>query len=321
MRFENIEFLWLLLTIFPILFLKKANHNSFESCFDKEILKKMTSHNKTLSLKIRELLFVGALASAIIALARPIIDNGQIKVNSSNIDIMVGFDISNSMFSDDIYPNRFEFSKIKFDEFLSNLKDAKVGVFGFSSQAFLISPLTRDFNTLKFLVKNMKFDYVSLKGTSIISALEVTNDLLKDSKQKVLLLFSDGGDKSDYSQEISYAKNHNIAIYIYATATQKGGVIKTKNGVFKDKNGDIVVVKRNDKIKELALQSGGAYLAYSLSKNDIKAITQDIKSKFKNHKRKSKTIRDTKELFYYPLLLAILLFIISFSSLPTRKQR
>ncbi len=320
MVFENSEYLWLLLLILPLGFFLKESKQSLEAHFDPSILKKMRHSHRTLSKKVRNLLLIMALALGIVALARPIINNGEIKVQSSSIDVMVGFDISHSMFAEDVYPNRFEFAKRKFDTFLEQMKESRISVIGFSSKAFLISPLTKDIGSLKFLVKNMSFDNMSLKGTDIHSTLEVTSDLLKKQKRKALLLFTDGGDKSDYSKEIAYAKEHEIAVFVYAIGTEKGGVIQGENGVLKDKKGDIVVVKRNDNIKTLALESGGAYLKHSMNQHDIKALSNNIKSKFKSVESKEQTIRDTQELFMFPLLLAMLLFFVSFSSLPRGKK-
>ncbi len=321
MQFENSEFLYLLLLVVPLLFLIRKDTNLLDRYFDKDVLKKMRYTKGVLPKSVRNIMFILSLVFAIIALSRPIFDLGEIKVKTSDINIVVGFDISNSMFSDDVYPNRFEFAKMKFDQFLGDLKSSKVAVIGFSSRAFLVSPLTKDFNTLKFLVKNMKFDYISLKGTSIKSALEVTDNLLDKSQKKALLIFTDGGDKKSYQEEIEYAKDKGITVFVYAIGTDKGGVIKTENGVLKDKNGDIVVVKRNDAIKSLALQTDGAYLKQSLTKNDIKQLADNIRAKFKSNEKKEQTIKDTKELFIYPLMVSILLFLISFSSLPRGIKR
>jgi len=320
MHFENSLFLWALLLLVPVFFFIRKHSDALSPYFDAALLKKMRYSKGVLPQWVRQVLLIAAIAFGIIALARPIIDNGEIKVHSSNMDVIVGFDISNSMFADDIYPNRFSFAKKKFNAFLSDMKQARIGVIGFSSRAFLVSPLTKDFNTLRFLVKNMRFDYISLKGTSIESALDTTENLLDKSKKKALLLFTDGGDKKNYDREIAYAKEHGITVFIYAIGTEKGGVIKTPQGMVKDKQGNIVVVKRNDAIKALAVETGGAYLTASLTKNDIKQLADNITAKFKNNEKKEHTIRDTEELFVYPLALAMLLFLLSFSSLPTRRR-
>ena len=322
MVFEQSQYLWLLLLLLPLGFLIQQHRSVLEHYFDRQVLQQLRmQHQKSLSKRTRALLLLLSMALVIVALARPIINNGEIKVQSSDIDLMVGFDISHSMFAEDIYPNRFSFAKQKFYTLLEDLPQARIGVIGFSSQAFLISPLTKDRGSLRFLVENMKFDNMSLKGTDIMSALESTQRLVTENQRKALLLFTDGGDKEDYTQEINYAKEHHIVVFVYAIGTTKGGVIKTPQGVLKDKEGNIVVVKLNEAIKSLAIESGGAYLKYSMKKDDIKILAQNIQAKFKSTQKQEKTIRDTQELFIYPLMLAIVLFLISISSLPRRIKK
>ncbi len=319
MKFLHIEAFFLFIIPLILLILVKTKKVDFEKFFKKDILVKMQKGSSGLSKKVRAYLLIASLSFLIIAIARPVINNGEIKVKSEFIDLVTAFDISKSMLATDIYPNRLEFSKDKFFEFLDYFKKGRVGVIGFSSRAFLISPLTSDYTTLKYLVKNMSLDYVSLKGTNLLEPLIITNKLLKNSKQKALLIFSDGGDKSDFSKEIEYAKEHNIKVFVYAVATNKGSVIKDKNGVLKDKNGNIVITRLNEKIKDLALKSGGAYMQYSLRKDDMKILAKEIEKKLKVNRVNEKIIKDIKELFYYPLLISIILFFIANFSLPSRR--
>ncbi len=317
--FKDIEFLWLLLLIVPLIFLLKDSKSGLGSIFAKDVLKKIEIKSKRVSKRVRNILIILSFAFAVIAIARPQINNGEIKVKSSFINIVTAIDMSKSMFANDIYPNRFEFAKMKFFNSLDYLKKSKVALIGFSTQTFLISPLTEDFHSLKFLAKNLNLDYLSLKGTDILSTLKAANNLFAKEKKKILLLFTDGGDESEFDKDIAYAKEHNIAIYIYNIGTKKGGVIKDRNGVLKDKNGDIVVVKRNDAIKELALKTGGAYMNYSLNSSDIKTLTDTIQNRYKATQEESSVIKDQKELFYYPLGASFLLFCIALFSLPRRE--
>lgn len=320
-EFVHVEFLYLLLFLFPLVYFLKKDATSYERFFSKEILEKLEFGKSGFSKRVRDILLIASSFFIIIALSRPIIDNGEIKVKSSFIDVVVGMDISNSMFANDIYPNRFEFAKRKFEELLGYLKNARVGILGFSQRAFLVAPLSEDYNSLEFLVKNMDASNTSLKGTSFMSALEAANDLYKEKNKKAFLIFTDGGDKKDFSKEIAYAKEHNIAVFVYAIGTKKGGVIKTERGVLKDKRGNIVVVKLNDAIKELALKTGGAYMENSLSSKDMKILADSIREKFKAKVTKESSIRDKKELFYFPLILAIILFFMASFSLPTRSRK
>jgi len=320
MTFYNINFLWLLLLLAPLILLMKSRGDEFGNIFAKEVLKRVQLKNRTLSKRVRAIFLLVAMALSIVALARPQINNGEIEVKSSFINVVTAIDMSKSMFANDVYPSRFAFAKEKFFSSLEYFKNAKVALIGFSTQTFLISPLTEDFHSLKFLAKNLSLDYLSLKGTDILATLESANNLFGDEKKKILLLFTDGGDQSDFSKEIAYAKSHNISIYIYNIGTDKGGVIKDKEGVLKDKNGDIVVVKRTDSIKELAMQSGGAYMKYSLAKDDIKLLVTTIQNRYRAKEEESSTIQDREELFYYPLGLAIIFYMTALFSLPRVKK-
>jgi len=319
--FNNIELLLLLILLLPLLYMMKQQGGGLESIFSKEVLKKIKLKQNTLSKWWRNIFWLIAITLTIVALARPQIDNGEIKVKSSFINVVTAIDMSKSMFANDVYPNRFEFAKKKFFDSLNYFKNTKIALIGFSSQTFLISPLTQDFNSLKFLGKNLNLDYLNLKGTDIMVTLESANNLFGDEKQKILLIFTDGSDQKEFSKEIAYAKEHHIVVYIYNIGTDKGGIIKDKHGVLKDKSGNIVVVKRTDNIKKLAIKTGGAYMKYSLANNDIKLLSDTIQSSFKAKKEENSTIKDTKELFYYPLALALLFLFISLFSIPKQGEK
>jgi len=311
------EYLFLLLLLLPLLYFFRATESSLEGRFTKEVLDKIRPKNKkSLSKRARNALMLFSMVAIIIALARPQIDNGEVEVKSSFINVVTAIDMSKSMFANDIYPTRFKFAKKKFFQSLDYFKKSRIALIGFSSRTFLISPLTEDFNSLKFLAKNLNLDYLSLKGTDIMATLESANNLFKKEEKKALLIFTDGSDQSNFKEEIAYAKEHHIVIYIYNIGTTKGGVIKEKNGVLKDKDGNIVIVKRTDKIKNLAIETGGAYLKYSLAKDDIKLLVETIEQNFQAKEEKSSTIRDKKELFYYPLAIAILALFMALFSLP-----
>ncbi len=320
MQFKSPEYLLLLLLLLPMALMLFRKGGSLKAYFDAEVLEKLQLSEGVLSPKVKSLFLLLSAAMMIVALGRPYVDEGEIKVSSSSIDVIAAFDLSRSMFANDVYPNRLALAKKKFKSFSDDFEEAKIGVIGFSSRAFLISPLTEDFATLDYLVSNMNLDSVTLRGTSVMNALEVTNDLMKESPKKALVLFTDGGDKKDFSEEISYAKNHNIVVFVYNIGTQKGGVIPEATGALTDKNGDIVVVRLNEKIKTLALQSGGAYMKYSLKNNDIDALAQAVKQRFSEKNEEESTIKDVRELFYYPLSLGLLLLLLSLYSLPVKRR-
>jgi Ca-activated chloride channel family protein len=321
MHFEHPHFLFALIVLVPLALVLFSPKKKTRNAFDPEVLKRLLRTSNTLPQWLRSTLLLAAAALFIAALARPVIDRGEIEIQKSTIDLIAGFDISRSMAANDIYPSRLALAKRKFDTLLGDLNATRVGVIGFSARAFMVSPLTEDFSTLRYLVEHMNTGSVSLRGTDILQALKQTDALLEGSGKKALLLFTDGGDKQDFGEEIAYAKAHNIVVFIYNIGTEKGGVIPTENGAMTDKSGDIVVVRRNDAIKSLALESGGAYMHYSLQHNDIEKLADALKSRFAPKNERSDVIRDTEQLFVWPLGAGIVLLLLALYSLPQKRSR
>ncbi|BDY11712.1 vWA domain-containing protein [Hydrogenimonas cancrithermarum] len=297
------------------------NGDDLRRRFTPELYNKMVAKGGGLGRRVRLGVLLVSAAFGIVALSRPVIERGEIKVERQTVDLVVAFDISRSMFADDVYPNRFELAKRKFFDLLEDLNDARVGVIGFSSRAFLVAPLTRDFASVKYLVEHMGLDFVSLRGTDMFTPLEVTENLLHQSDKKAVLIFTDGGDKKEFSKEIAYARAHGIKVFIYAIGTEKGGVMKSDGGIVRDSVGNIVITRLNPAVKVLAEETGGVYMRYSLSSGDMKQLAEAIRSRLKATKTKESLLKDREELFYYPLMVAIALFLAAYASLPKRDAK
>lgn len=315
--FNNIEFLWMLIIVVVLFIIIQNKTTNFSNLFTEQVLAKIQVKNHGISHTLRLKLLLLSTIFLIIAIARPQINDGKTTVKNSWTDVVFAIDMSKSMLATDIYPNRFEFARNKLTSNLSLFKNTRIALLGFSQQTFLISPLTEDFYSLNFLTQNLNLDNLTLKGTNILNTLIAVNELLEDTEKKSIILLTDGSDKANFNEEIKYAKDHNIVVYIYNIASKQGGIIKDKNGIVKDKNNNIVIVKANDNIKQLSVATGGKYLQYSLTNNDIQILVNDIKNTFSNSNTK-KTIKNKQELFYYPLIIALIILIITLFSLPRR---
>ncbi|CAA6806663.1 MAG: Unknown protein [uncultured Campylobacterales bacterium] len=305
--FLNPYFLFAIFGIVLVLFRSKSTQN-LSKYFSKQVLSKIYMGSDS---KINKNIFLFlSLLFIMLALARPVINNGETKISSELTPLVVGFDLSKSMNVDDLYPSRIESAKNKFLKLLQDKINFKIALIGFASESFLISPLSEDSDAIKYFVENLSSEYISLGGTDILNALIHTNKLIK-SNNKNLLLYTDGGEKTDFSKEIKYAKKNGIKVYVYMTASLKGGVIKENKKIIKDRQNNIVISRKNENIKELAIQTGGKYFEYKIS-NDARELLSSIKTESKS--KYIKTIKNNKELFYYPLILSIIfLFLYMFT--------
>lgn len=315
MVFEQVNFLYFIIPAVVLWFFIHNNSNNIEDLFAPKVLEKISVNQSKFSTKNRLRLMLLAIILMLVAFSKPALNDGEIKIKSYSSDLLVAIDMSKSMLANDIYPNRFEFAKNQLLNSLDKINGKRIAILGFTSQSFLISPLTDDFSSLKFLIKNLRTDSISLTGTSIFNLLRSANDLLGKVSNKQILLLTDGGDNNNFDQEIAYANTHNLKIFIFDTASESGGGIRTKNGLLKDDDKNIVYVRENPNIKKLAIQTQGRYLKYSLNANSLSNFINTLKQ---NKNDKNIRINQQRQLFYYPLALALVLLFFAFFSLPRK---
>lgn len=308
------EALFLLVLVVLIVLMKKSKKIALlESVFSKEILEKLeVKRSKYMNKNIKFFLALLGLIFIIFALSRPIIldESQKSKVNYQSFDVAVILDISKSMEANDIFPDRLSFAKKSLDKIMSNMREANVAVIAFTNDAFLVSPFSNDFESVKFLISNLNPNSLSSKGSQIISALKATTKIYEstDDTKKVVLLISDGADGQDIDAISNYVKENDIVLHVLSVGTKKGTTLSDGDGGYlKDKEGNIVVSKRDDKVLDVAKNSGGAYLSLSGDMSKIDWLANQIKVTAQKKEIKKDKYEGAKELFYYSLAIAIFL--------------
>ena len=304
-----------LLIFFGFLLTKKETQGHL---FSDEVMNKLRVSANTLTIKARNTLFLLIGVLIVIALANPVIKDGTIIIKAKSADIMIALDISDSMLAEDVYPNRLKLAKQKAMELLKNAPDERIGVIAFAKNSYLVSPMSFDHSAVGFLLRQLNTESITEKGTDFLSLLNVVERSIKKESKKYLLILSDGGDSSDFSDEIAFAKDNNIVVFVLGIGTEKGAPIKKKDGSFIKYDGEIIVSKRNENISKFATSTGGVYIQSVKSNADIKAMLSEIESKSEQRELKSEEVQKFIPLFYYLVGLALLLLLIATSSIPKR---
>ncbi len=321
MNFLHPEVLYYLLPLLFVLFGFLLSQKEAEAhYFSQEVMNKLRVSANTLTLKARNALFFLVGFLILLALSGPVINEGTVEVKAKSADIMIALDISDSMLAEDLYPNRLKSAKQKAIELLKLAPNERIGVIAFAKNSYLVSPLSFDHGAVSFLLRQLNTDSITEKGTNFLSLLDVVDNSIKNSAKKYLLIISDGGDKSDFSKEIAYAKDKNIVVFILGMGTEKGAPIKLKNGSFIKQHGDIIISKLNENISALATKSGGVYIESVNSDEDIKTMLNEIESIADEKELKSEEVQKFIPLFYYPLGLALIILLIATSSMSKREK-
>jgi Ca-activated chloride channel family protein len=152
----------------------------------------------------------------------------------------------------------------------------------YALDAFVVSPLTQDNNTIVSMISSLSTDIMPGQGSRPALAVEKATQLLQQagSADGNVLLVTDGlgGDAAREILETLQGKGHRLSVL--AVGTEEGAPIKYPQGGFvKDATGAIVVPKLNEmELRDLAAQGGGRYARLVASDNDIDYLMSGFKS-------------------------------------------
>ena len=309
MRFLYPEFLYLMLIPAALLvYLISTNKDALERVFEPKTLGRLRVSGDALGRSGHNLLAFAAFFFMTLALAEPVIERGETKIKSKEADIVIALDLSHSMNASDFYPNRLSFAKQKLEEILPKLPAGRIGVIGFTSAAFVITPLTSDIDSIRFLLKRVKPQNISAEGTDIAAAIKGAERLLSKSDTKRVLLVTDGGDEKDLDKLRKIIKESSIVPVVWMVATKQGAPIVTNEGkLLKNGRGEVVISRANSALAKLAADSGGIYVEATISQEDEERIISYLERASASAKESEKIIHSRIELFYYPLFLAVLI--------------
>lgn len=170
-----------------------------------------------------------ALASFVIALARPQLGSEITRVQASGVDIMLVLDVSRSMLAEDFTigssrANRLEVTKKVTEQFIRKRPNDRIGIIAFAGRPYLVSPLTLDHD---WLIENLDRIQIGLveDGTAIGSAIASGANRLKDkeAKTKLIVLLTDGDNNAGKVMPLTAAeaaKALGIRIYTIGAGTQ-----------------------------------------------------------------------------------------------------
>jgi len=322
MTFVNSQIFWAMVIPFLIFtYLILTHKDNFLQIFDEEVLKRLSSDNDALPQVIRNVVMLSAIFFIIVAMARPVIDNGDRVVQLEGLSIAVALDISGSMRSQDIYPSRLEFAKKKIIELLKGLPNDDVSLIAFAYTSFVLAPFTADKETLKVLVEGVNDKYINMGATDFTVLADFSTEVLKKKKPKILVVFSDGGEKDRLEKFSEIIAKEGIALYVVLVGTLEGSPVITSKGKTLNHNGKIVITQRNDELGAIAMNNGGAYIVATNGEDGMKDLVATIKAHHQSEQKGEIIIHDREEFFHYPLSVGLFLLLLSFSSLPRKLKK
>ena len=282
--FANSNYLWLLL-ILPVAL---AWH--FFTWKKKQAVLKMPSllwfqDVSSIWSKVHPFLFIMrliAIGLIILAISRPqTVDISTRTKTNKGIDIVMAIDVSSSMLSQDLKPDRLTALKRVAETFVEDRVSDRIGLVVYAGESYTKTPITSDKSIVKSSLREISFQGLIEDGTAIGMGLATSVNRLKDSraKSKIIILLTDGVNNSGFidpkiATELAVEfgiKTYTIGLGSNGTAIAPVGILP--NGKFK--YGLTKVEIDEELLKEIANETGGIYFRATDNKK-LEEIYEEI---------------------------------------------
>jgi Ca-activated chloride channel family protein len=324
LRFENIEFLWGLaaIPVFILLFFRisRWKKKAVAALGDKKVVTMMIPRVSFSRPWLKFILFAVAYAFLIIGIADPQIGSKMEEEKRKSADLMILLDVSNSMLSQDMAPNRLENAKRAIAQLIDNLHNDRIGIIVFAGEAYVQLPVTTDYSAAKLFLNTINTGMVPTQGTAIGSAIDLGMKSFdfKDGTGKAMIIITDGENHEDDAVTAAkYAAEKDVMVNVIGMGSESGAPVPLYQdgkqvGFHTDSAGNTVVSKLSETMcKEITAAGNGAY-ARATNANSGLNIVMDQIAKVQRKTYDSKTFKNFEDRFQIFLGFALILLIVEF---------
>lgn len=305
------QFLWafLMLPFIILFFLALKNRGNIK--FSNVEIVKRSGKVKTIKHKIGKWVIFLGIISLVTALARPQIVDVKENSQKMGIDIVVALDVSGSMKSVDIKPDRLEVAKEMTIEFIEKRVNDRIGFVIFSGTAFTKTPLTTDYNIIKNMIQQIEAGDVTKDGTAIGMGLAVSANRLKTSnaKSKVIVLLTDGDNNAGtVTPETAAEVTRQLGIKVYTIGIGTNETIIPRETIFGVRYERVEGGLNEPLLQNIASLTGGEYFR-AQSGESLKSIFDTI-DRLEKTKIDINNIYNYTELYHFWVILGLILILL-----------
>lgn len=315
MTFAHPHLLWLLTVLIPMAVWYLYRTRRGGAALQISTVSGVVRAPKTLRYFLRHVPFAlrcAAVATLIVALARPQQVEHNSRTNTEGIDIVLAIDVSGSMLARDFKPDRITAAKEVAGTFIADRRGDRIGLVAFAGEAYTQSPLTTDQGTLQTLLSRIRSGLIE-DGTAIGNGLATAINRLRESnaKSKVVILLTDGENNAGQIAPMTaaaIARAQGIRVYTIGVGT-RGKAPYPYLDIFGNITYQMADVKIDEKsLTEIARTTGGKYFR-ATDKAKLQAIYDEI-----NQLEKSRVEITESTLYheeYLPWAVAALLLLLA----------
>ncbi|QBZ82042.1 membrane protein [Hydrogenovibrio crunogenus] len=182
----------------------------------------------------------------IIALSGPTWQKVELPAEKNRQGSVILLDLSLSMLSDDLKPNRLSRVRYKILDLLKAHPEVNMGMVAYAGTAHTITPISEDNQTLLSLVPTLSPLIMPRFGADAMAGFKKANTLLQGAKVQKghIIWITDDIEKPEIQTIAQFVAQHHLSLSILVVGTADGGPIKVPDyGLVKKEDGRIVMAK------------------------------------------------------------------------------
>lgn len=328
-RFANPQYLYLLLLVpgFIALYFygRYKRKKELSLLGDFNVMRQLMPAVSLYRPRLKFWLLLTAIIMVIFTIAGPQFGTKLETVKRKGVEVMIALDVSNSMLSQDISPNRLEKSKQILSRLTDKLKDDKIGLIVFAGDAFTQLPITSDYVSAKMFFSSINPNMVPNQGTAIGSAINLAMRSFtpNETTDKTIIVITDGENHEGGAVEAAAAAaEKGVTVNVIGIGSPEGAPIPEPNSsnFFKDNEGNVVITKLNEEMgQQIAAAGKGMYVRADNTNNALNAVAKQIE-KMNAVDMESKVYSDYDEQYQVLAWLALVLLVLEFCILEKKNK-
>jgi len=217
---------------------------------------------------------------AVLSLAGPSWNRVEQPVFRSEQAIVIALDLSRSMDAQDLTPSRLTRARLKILDILERRKSGQTALVVYSANAFTVTPLTTDVDTVAALVNSLGTDIMPSRGSYPVAAINKGLQLLQQAGVGYgeVLLITDGGTSPAAERAAADLYDAGYTLSVMGVGTPEGAPIPMAGGGFvTDRSGQIAVPKLEaQELRSLAAAGHGRYMVLSADDRDLDTLLSGV---------------------------------------------
>lgn len=309
-------------------FVGKKRRLALERFASHQLLGRLTRNVSSTRRRYKNVLILFGILMCFIALGRPQYGHQWIEVKRKGIDLLFALDTSKSMLAEDIKPNRLKRAKLAILDFVGQLEGDRVGLMPFAGSAYLMCPLTLDYEAFEQSLATVTTDIIPHGGTSIGAVINKAAATLNNAaNHKILIVLTDGENlEGDAIRAAEEGARQGLTIYTVGVGTSEGELIPlpagSGNGFVKDEHGNFVTSRLDDAtLRDIAEKTSGLYVPLGTYGEGLETIYQKKLALVPKDELAERRQKVPLERFEWPLAAALIFFMLDLLVGERKKRR